>query len=140
MPLIPFGKWNREFKLVISELERANSKCTTLNSTIIPRCGKNDAYYAHPVVPVVPARHITLYYTTVQYNSFRKGRGCVQVLPPVDRSKIYIYNDHRHGRPAARVLHPSRRFNAQRPKSLISSTCILILIYSPVLYKLALSA
>ena len=27
------------------------------------------------------------------------------------------------------------RFNAQRPKSLISSTCILVLIYSPVLYK-----
>ena len=115
-----------------SELERAKTKSTTLNSTIIPRCRKSEAYYVHPAVS---ARHINLYYATMQYNSFRKRSWCVPVLPLVDGSKIYIYNDHRHGRPAGCVLHPSPRFNAWRTKSLISSTCTLVLTYSPVLYK-----
>ena len=129
MPLIPFGKLNGG---VVSQLERVQTQSTTLNSTIIPRCRKSDAYYAYPAVP---ARHVTLYDTTMQYNFFRKRSRCVQVLPPVDGSKIYIYNDHHHGRPAGRVPHPSRRFNAQRTKSLVLSTCTLVLIYSLILYE-----
>jgi hypothetical protein len=89
----PFWEVDQGAQLgVISVLERVETKITTLHSTVIPRCRKNEVYDSLPA----PSAHlVTLYYAIMRCISCRKRSWCVQVLPPVNGSKIYIDNGRR---------------------------------------------